>query len=55
MQTERTSPSAEVKVTTVVGIVLLKQRCKRCGGNMACEQDYYGLWTRCLQCGRGSG
>ena len=31
--------------------VLMKTRCPRCGGNIYLEEDYFGSYESCLQCG----
>ncbi len=31
-------------------IIKLKS-CKRCGGKLALEQDFYGVYLCCIQCG----
>jgi hypothetical protein len=31
--------------------MLMKKRCPRCGGNIYVEEDCFGCWGYCLQCG----
>jgi uncharacterized protein (DUF983 family) len=31
--------------------VLMKKRCPRCGGNIYLEEDSFGCYEHCLQCG----
>ena len=31
--------------------MLMKKRCLRCGGNIYLEEDSFGCWGYCLQCG----
>jgi len=31
--------------------MLMKKRCPRCGGNIYIEEDRFGRWGYCLQCG----
>ena len=31
--------------------MLTKKRCPRCGGNIYLEEDSFGCWGYCLQCG----
>ena len=34
-----------------MGVLYLKKRCPKCGGNLFYEGDYHGWYDPCLQCG----
>lgn len=31
--------------------IVLAKACKRCGGDLSIENDIYGLYIECIQCG----
>ena len=36
----------------MMATILRKERCSRCGGNVALKSDIYGRYWQCVQCGQ---